>query len=93
MENPFVRTDTVLPYDLGGYIWCCECVCHEPKVHGSGIASGHDFHRVCADDHLLQHCYDGAGAWEHGVDGCAIDVGEFVGSFLVAFAVANVYCE
>ena len=93
VEDTSVCTNTVISCDVRGCIWGCKFMRHESIFHGSGVARGDDLHRLRSDDHLLQHCHDTAGAWQYGLDGCAVDIGQLAWTVSLPTAAADVHCR
>ena len=93
MEDPSLCTNTVIPYDLGGYIWNCQSMCDESQFHGSGTARRYDFHRLCSNNHLLQHRHDTAGARQYGLNGCAVDSRQLAWTLSLPVAPTDVHCK
>lgn len=91
VEDTPVCANAVIPHDVRGCIWSRESMCDESVFHGSGLARGYGFHGLCPDDHLLQHCHDAAGAWQYGLDGCAVDAWQLARAVHLPTAAADVY--
>lgn len=91
VEDTLVCANAVVSHDVRGCVRSCESVRDESVFHGSGLARGHDFHGLCSHDHLLQYCHDAAGAWQHGLDSCAVDAWQLTRAISLPAAAADVH--
>ena len=68
-------------------------MCHGSEFHGSRVARGYDFHRLCPNNPLLQRRHDRAGAWQHSFDGCGVTSRQFSRTLFLPVADPDVYCK